>query len=117
MHIHRLALPFDMLELIKTFLFYDKHQQQWRKTKQRAMYFIRTAISTRNWYQGEEEDDIIFTDDMEHWIFGFDSSELGIKGKLQLQGVNCLRCGNYKLQYTYVTCNRIWCHCFAISTH
>ena len=110
MCIHRLALPTDMIETIMSFLFYDKYQHKWRKTKNRAMYFIVTAISTRNWYQGEE-DNTIFTDDIEHWIFGFDSSEFGVKGKLQLQGINCLRCGNYKLPLPVMNRNRQWCYC------
>lgn len=61
---------------------------------------INNALSTRS------NDNLI---DNEHWIFGFipdiDNETL------QLQGINCNRCGNYAHPLILTTPNRMKCFC------
>ena len=81
-----IQLPIEMIETIKSFLFYEKDVGEQRMRKKTINDKILNAQFSR--FQEEKQNRC----STEHWSFGFieDNQE-----NLQLQGMNCDCCGNY----------------------
>ena len=81
--VNSLAMPYDMLQLINGFCFYDAKTWELmefiKKKKQDINHSFKTAFSTR------KIDGVVG-----HW--SFDEGPTG----MQLQAVNCRFCGNYR---------------------
>lgn len=105
--VNQLPLCYDVVEIIKSYIFYDvKTFAQITFTKRMKYYIVQTidfAISSRkNGFEYEDGD----PDEIEHWGFRANDDEMG------LQGVNCRFCGNYWSQYTSTwTPHNILCNC------
>jgi hypothetical protein len=87
----------DLIENeIKSFCFHEKVRGESMKTRNKTNKIIKTAFSTR----GESF----------HWAFGF-VQQTGDEPHqtLQLQGMNCEKCGNYLFSMTMF--ERIICNC------
>ena len=113
LHMNRLNLPYDVVDVIKSFLFYDiktyivilnsKIQKQIIH-----ILFMNHALSRANKFDNKPS----YTDNEEDWAFGFSGRHY--TEKLQLQAINCGRCGNYKF-HSYMDDfeypNHIYCVC------
>jgi len=116
LHMNRLNLPYDVVNVIKSFLFYDiktyvvilniKIQKQITH-----ILFMNDAISRANKFDNNPS----YSDNEEDWAFGFSGRHY--TENLQLQGTNCGRCGNYKVNtnmYDFEHSNHIYCACHII---
>jgi hypothetical protein len=98
MILDRLGLPSDIVREIKYLCFDEKISGESKKIKKRSVAILRTALSReyseeRNYYLP----DIVYNINgiiVSHWAYGFgyDQNE-----RIQLQAINCLRCGNYHM--------------------
>lgn len=68
---------------------------------------IKSALS-RNNIRNNEDELLDFVDVYELWAFGFTND---LEENLQLQGVNCIECGNYIISNKPIH-NRIKCNCY-----
>ena len=85
------VLPFCILDIIKSFLFYDiktyKIIQDTKLNKEKMLYLINDAVFSR---ANNFDDHPYYSDNGEHWAFGGYLDE-----KIALQAENCYYCGNY----------------------
>lgn len=110
LYINRLNSPEDLQSLIKDFCFYDTKSwdtmQHIKSRKNRINHLLNksSTISRANpeefYYFGANED--------EHWTFWVYDEEDG--DDLQMQSVNCSKCGNYKMSSFNIPEN-IRCNC------
>ena len=110
-----LTLPTELINIIKSFVFYDiKTANEIKKTKHQKLLVI-TAIneSTENNYIVEQERDAIAMMDEENmlfqpsgiWLFGYINHSIET---IQMGQVKfCLTCGNYisGIYHQQITCN------------
>jgi hypothetical protein len=111
MCINSMNLPYDVLNEIKSYCFYDTKSWELmnfiKYKKQRICYLFKNAtISRANPY------DLFLHDENtdERWVFWtFDDDDGPNK---QIQSLTCKFCGNYKIiaNENYYT-NKIICHC------
>ena len=93
LHINRLVekLPYSILDLIKSFLFYDtktyKIIENTKLNKGKMLYIINNITLSR---ANNFDDHSDYSDNLEHWAFGYFPNE-----KICMQAVNCYYCGNY----------------------
>ena len=113
LHINRINLPYELLDIIKSYLFYDIKTYniiQNSKTQKRIMNnLINSAQMSRANHFGNHPN---YTDDEEGWVFGFGSEHP--TEYIQLQAINCYYCGNYIQHTHYYELNypkRIYCSC------
>jgi len=113
LHVNRLNFPREILDVIKSYLFYDTKTyniiQYAKKQKQITNDLINTAEMSRANNFGNDPN---YTDDEEFWLFGFMSEHL--TEDIQLQSINCYYCGNYIQHTHYYEMNypkRIYCIC------
>jgi len=108
LYINRLQTPEDLQLLIKDFCFYDTKSwdtmQHIKSRKNRINHLLnKSCISRANpeefYYFGANED--------EHWTFWVYNEEDG--DDLQMQSVNCSKCGNYKMSFNIP--EKIRCNC------
>ena len=104
--INQIPLCSDVLEIVKSYCFYDKKTAETIKfvkgVKQHIVTFIDFAtFSRRNGFGDFEED----SDEVEHWAFYIHRHEP------MLQGVNCKTCGNYWEQHHRLAPRNILCNC------
>ncbi len=105
--VNNLSLCRDVVEIIKSYTFYDVKTFAQITFAKHIKYNIVEMIdfaqySRKNGFAYEEGD----PDEVEHWAFCVDEYEQG------LQGVNCRFCGNYWPQYTSTwTPYAILCNC------
>jgi hypothetical protein len=104
----RSILPMDMINEVKSFCFYDIVTGDARKVRKNVNDLIKEAMSRANGYGGIN----INSDVGSHWSFGFTHNN----ERLQLQAVNCFRCGNYLIfngihNNHYQNLNNIICQC------
>jgi hypothetical protein len=101
--LNNLSLPKDIIETeIKTFCFHEKIVGLSKKIKNQTNEIVKRAFST----YGQEE----------HWAFGYSdiNDNNNNNETLQLQGINCSICGNYRYfnsintydarQFRYILC-------------
>lgn len=113
--LQQLILPLELVDIIKSFVFYDiKTANAIKETKQHKMRFI-TAIneSTENNYVVEQERDAIMAMDDENmlfqpsgvWLFGYINHPIETIQMGQIRF--CLTCGNYMsdIYQQQITCN------------
>ena len=85
------VLPFCILDIIKSFLFYDIKTyeiiQNTKLNKGKMLYLIDNAVLSR---ANNFDDHPYYSDNEEHWAFGGYLDE-----KIALQAKNCYYCGNY----------------------
>ena len=113
LHMNRLNLPYDLVDVIKSFLFYDIKTYVLilnSKIQKQIIHilFMNDALSRANHFDNKPS----YTDKEEDWAFGF--SGLHPTEDLQLQAINCGGCGNYKIHtnmYEFEYPNRIYCLC------
>lgn len=95
--INKLSLFYEMLDIIKSFCFYDKKTyniiQNAKLQKNQLIHAISIAITRANNFDNIPE----YSDDDGHWMFGYIHN---ITDKIQMQADNCYYCGNY-IQYKY----------------
>jgi len=109
-----LALPIEVTDIIKSFVFYDiKTANTIKETKRRKLLVITTINeSTENNYIVEQERDAIAMMDVENmlfqpsgiWLFGYINHPIET---IQLQIKFCLTCGNYisGIYHEQISCN------------
>lgn len=92
--INQFDLPNELISVIKDYTFYYKNSLPYIKKmssfKKPVNDTIKCAISRNNPHIFEDSVEDSNAD--EHWCFGGDAT-----GRLQLQGNNCSRCGNYNV--------------------
>jgi len=93
--VNQLPLCRDVIEIIKSYCFYDKKTSETIKMVKSIKNHIVTLFdiaeqSRKNGLGQYEHED---PDEIEHWSFCFNEDEVGF------QGVNCQFCGNYLGQY------------------
>ena len=85
------VLPFFILDIIKSFLFYDIKTyeiiQNTKLNKGKMLYLINNMGLSRS---NNFDDHSDYSDNLEHWAFGYFPNE-----KICMQAVNCYYCGNY----------------------
>jgi len=115
MHINRLPLPMDVVNIIKDYLFYDIPTARIISESKRCKYhthlLINSAVSRSNSF--EEENDIIEEEDGEYWVFGFQERQHEHE-RLQMQAINCKKCGEYILSILMIDYHiqpQIVCRC------
>jgi hypothetical protein len=116
LHMNRLHLPYDVVDVIKSFLFYDIKTYIIilnSKIQKQIIHILlmNDAISRANHFNNQPS----YTDNEEDWAFGF--SGLHPTEDLQLQAINCGRCGNYMTHtnmYAFPYSNHIYCTCHLI---
>lgn len=101
--INNINLPMDVLNIVKDFAFYTENSMVYIKqlvTEKKELGLIRHAWSRNNSPYNTHLWDINWEKDT-HWMFGF-THENGPHETLQLQGMNCKKCGEYTYyQYKY----------------
>ena len=109
---NRLNLPREILDMMKSYLFYDKKTyniiQNAKKQKQITNGLINNAeMSRANHFRNNPN----YYEEDEFWAFGFSAHHP--TENLQLQAINCYYCGNYKEHYnSYIHyAERIYCIC------
>ena len=110
--INKFKIPLDVCHIIKEYAYYDNKSVDFLKelTKQKKeLLFIKGAWSRNNVPAWLINPMAIITEHTEHWIFGFCNDlnfffedhtldyNIHDYEKLQLQGENCKKCGEYKL--------------------
>ena len=100
--INNIKLPLDVLNIVKDYAFYTIDTMSYvRKliTEKKELLLIKKAWSRNNILNRfHQESARVFE---EHWIFGF-TRENDPFENLQLQGVNCKKCGEYETnRYSY----------------
>lgn len=100
--INKFKLPLDVLNIIKDYTFYTVNSMAHTRkliTEKKELDLIKKAWSRNNIFNRfHQETARVFE---EHWIFGF-TRENGPNETLQLQGVNCKKCGEYETnRYSY----------------
>ena len=111
LHINRLIklLPNCILDLIKSFLFYDietyKIMQNTKLNKEKMLYLINNITFSR---ANNFDDHPDYSDNEEHWSFGGYPNE-----KIELQAENCYYCGNYitHSKDPIIFSDNIYCKC------
>lgn len=108
--VHLLPLPFDIGNLINSFLFQEIKTVIENKKKEIVKKFESASISRKN-------DDNSDADTIEHWAicltppydddFPYDHSE----DEIQFQAINCQLCGNYKISENQALPEKIKCYC------
>jgi hypothetical protein len=103
------VLPFCILDIIKSFLFYDIKTyeiiQNTKLNKKKMIYIIDNMVLSR---ANNFDNYPYYSNNDEHWGFGASLDE-----KIELQAINCYYCGNYILHsgdYTLFSDN-IYCKC------
>jgi hypothetical protein len=89
--VNNMILPLDVINIIKSYAYYDTNSVEYAKKlaeKNPTLEKIKKAISRNN-----NKDYFENSDKNELWLFGFDEDT---HEKIQLQCVNCSKCGNYK---------------------
>ena len=119
--LNKLNIPMDVLNIIKDFAFYNSEKMPFIKNisaKKREPHLIKLAWSRTNlppWRREERfpgEPTGIITETSSRWLFGFTYDNIPSFNlitpvgldifNLQMQGENCIQCGEYKyLCYTY----------------
>jgi hypothetical protein len=105
--INQLPLCYDVIEIIKSYCFYDVKTftliQSVKSFRRHIVKMINCAEHSRkNGMNNEDED----PDEVEHWSFCADHDEVAF------QGVNCRFCGNYWSEYSPMWApHNILCNC------
>lgn len=100
----KLPLPKEIIDIIKSNVFYEKDIGEQRLRKKKTTNKILSADISR--FKEEEKNP---NEQSEHWGFGyFDTNEEG--EKIQLQGTNCMYCGDYIL-HNHTSPQNIRCYC------
>ena len=105
---NQLPLCYDVIEIIKSYCFYDKKTSETIKMvksfKQHIVTLFDFAEHSRKNGLGQDEDED--PDEVEHWSFCFNDYETAF------QGVNCQFCGNYWPEVSHVWVpHNILCNC------
>lgn len=87
--INQIPLCSDVLEIVKSYCFYDKKTlAQIKFVKELKQHIVTlfdyARFSRRNGYMDYEDTDVV-----EHWLFCIDRDEV------EFQAINCKKCGNY----------------------
>jgi hypothetical protein len=105
-------LPMDVITVIKSFSFYDlKMAKIIRKAKEDKRKINQTILEAVT-IQHPTTEEVIFYGTVdeylpEHWAFGYIDHPTE---RIQLQGLNCLNCGNY-MYWNPGTNPRLCCLC------
>ena len=87
---NKINLPFDVMNIIKGFTFYDKKNASQIMEHNQCMKQIVETIK-----HADSRYTVNIEDDDEQWMFGFVNENMYRENPIQLQGVNCKKCGNY----------------------
>lgn len=113
--VHLLPAPFEVSEIINSFLFEDKKTNETKKfikTKKREIVEkFENAYCSRN---QPNEDTYLYEDpdSCEHWSlhlcewFDYENYD----NEVQFQAINCQKCGNYKMSSSELV-EKIVCRC------
>lgn len=105
------VLPFCILDIIKSFLFYDIKTYETiintKLNKEKFLYLIDNSFINRS---NNFDDMSDYSDNLEHWAFGFEENS---DEKLSMQAINCYSCGNYILHSgdESLFSDNIYCKC------
>ena len=103
--IGQLALPNELNDTIKSFLYHDvtsmKYARHLASKREPILKLIKMADSRYNHRLFHIDED---PDTHEHWVFGFSEN---IEERLALQCNNCSKCGNYQI----IGDVRLHCYC------
>jgi hypothetical protein len=105
------VLPFSILDIIKSFLFYDIKTyeiiENTKLNKEKFLYLIDNSFLNRS---NNFDDMSDYSDNLEHWAFGFGENS---DEKLSMQAINCYLCGNYILHSgnENLFSDNIYCKC------
>jgi hypothetical protein len=105
MSINKINLPNEMIDIIKSFAFYDENTFNLKKNKKRVIETINNAYSRK--YAAE-----IGEGDTELWVF----FEMPIAScGTNIQPTNCCVCGNYKMTFNSwsQTPTNVRCYCYS----
>lgn len=96
--VHLLPFPFEVSEIINSFLFYDIENLT-KERKKNVVKTINIACSRKN-----PKDSLCMSrnpDTSEVWLFRMDPVEQP-RSCLMLQAISCRKCGNYKYTNTEI---------------
>jgi len=105
------VLPFCILDIIKSFLFYDIKTYETiintKLNKEKFLYLINNVYISRATNFDDMSD---YSDNLEHWAFGFEQNS---NEKTSMQAINCYSCGNYILHSgdESLFSDNIYCKC------
>lgn len=111
--VHLLTVPFEVAELINSFLFYSM-ETVIKETKKIINYKISNAYySRKNMPEGtirlgEDKDTV------EHWAFEAFYTQREYElfyGEHQFQAISCKKCGNYKPTIDIIVPKNALCYC------
>jgi hypothetical protein len=105
-----LQIPKDTINIINSYLFYDKITGETRKNMKKILKSFENACMTRVNPHLDEE----FDENSEHWaICMADIGDLENSNETQFQANNCKKCGGYKyISGNYEIPFRARCHCY-----
>lgn len=104
---NQLPLCYDVIEIIKSYCFYDVKTFVLLRFVKELKYHIVTVIDSAEYSRknGMNQDDDEDPDEIEHWSFC-------IEDDIAIQAVNCRCCGNYWVEYSPDWApENILCHC------
>jgi hypothetical protein len=97
--INRFNLPFELLEIIKSYIFDDIFRTKIKYYKKKT---LQTILNSYIFGSYSERD--------YHW--GFSTIDISLSlNNLQIQAVNCIKCGNYLNHFHFIPNERILCFC------
>jgi hypothetical protein len=93
-----LDLPYDVTNMINSFLFYDSKTGKIRRRQKNIMFQIclkfENALTSRKYPRGNYHADN--SDECEHWAVCLSDHRFVYANiEVQIQGMNCEKCGNY----------------------
>jgi len=98
-------IPLEVLDIVKSYLWYDVQTAKVRKNKQEICDKIGVARSRNN--LDSEYDDL-----SEFWYFGLEQTKNNGLHELVICGQNCFKCGNYLPVLYSVFPETAACRCF-----
>jgi hypothetical protein len=100
-------MPLDVLDIVKSYLWYDVQTALVRNNKEQVREQISLAVSR---YNCDNDDDIKYGVS-EYWYFGLDQMKGDKQVHFRIQGFCCNKCGNYMQAMLSVYPEAATCHC------
>jgi hypothetical protein len=97
-------IPLEVLDIVKSYLWYDVQTASVRKHKQEVCDKIKVAISRNT---TDIEEDYL----SEFWYFGLDQIKRSNHHHFAIHGQNCFTCGNYIPVLFSIFPEKIACRC------
>jgi hypothetical protein len=100
-------MPLEVLDIVKSYLFYDVQTALVRHNKEQVRDQISLAVSR---YNCDNDDDIKYGVSV-FWYFGLDQMKGDKQVNFRIQGFCCKKCGNYMQAMLSVYPEAATCHC------